>query len=199
MVARSRPIRAATIISVVTLLLVLTALMIQGSVLLVLPTEVSHELVIVHLLNHLERGAWLTHAVHLVKLVLSRDDLIHVLDNPPVLTRMSGETPRFRGRIEYLAHLLLLLVLLAIAIGDFEDVPECLGRFIIVFLAGLPLQSLFLLLVILGRLDGVDVLQPKVVSSSLWGGHDTSLSESLEAIEQTYARVFIQLEAGCRR
>ena len=114
--------------------------MIQVSVLLVLPTEVSHEFIIVHLLNHLERGAWLAHTVHLVKLVLSCDDLIDVLDNPAVLTRMSGETASIRGRIEHLAHLLLLLVLLAIAIGDFEDISECLRRLIIVFFAGLALQ-----------------------------------------------------------
>jgi len=66
LVARARPIRAATIISVVTLLLVLVALMIKVSVLLVLPTEVSHEFVIVHLLNDLERSAWLAQTVHLV-------------------------------------------------------------------------------------------------------------------------------------
>ena len=91
MVARPRTIRAATIISVMKLLLVQTVL-IQGSVLLVLPTEMPHEFVIIHLLNHLERGAWLTHTVHLVKLVLSCDDLIYVLDDPAVLTRMSGDT-----------------------------------------------------------------------------------------------------------
>jgi hypothetical protein len=112
---------------------------------------------------------------------------------------MSGETASIRGRIEYLAHLLLLLVLLAIAIGDFEDVSKCLRRLIIVFLAGLALQCLVLLLVIHGRFHGVDVLQPIVVSPSLWGGHDTSLSQSLEPIEETYARGLVQLEAGCRR
>jgi hypothetical protein len=166
---------------------------------MVLPTKMSHEFVIIHLLNYLERGGWLTHTVHLVKLVLSCNDLIDILDNPAVLTRMSGETASIRGRIENFADLLLLLVLLAIAIGDFEDVPECLWRFIIVFLARLALKCLLVLLVILARLDRVDVLQAIVVSSPLWGWHDASLPEGLEAIEETYTRAFIQLEAGCRR
>jgi hypothetical protein len=143
---------------------------------MVLPTKMSHEFVIIHLLNHLERSGWLTHAVHLVKLVLSCNDLINILDNAAVLTRMSGETASIRGRIENLADLLLLLVLLAIAIGDFEDIPECLRRLIIVFLTGLALECLFLLLVILARLYRVDVLQAIVVSSPLWRWHDASLS-----------------------
>jgi hypothetical protein len=58
---------------------------------------------------------------------------------------------------------------------------------------------LLLLLVILAGLDRVDVLQAIVVTSSLWRGHVASISKSLEAIEETYARVLIQLEAGCRR
>jgi len=171
------------------ILLLFWLIHIPCSVLLVIPTEVTHKFVIIHLFNHLELGAGLA-TIHLIELVLSRDNLIDILYNATIFTRMSGQPAGVRGSIVYFADLLLLLVLLTVAIRYLEYVFECLRGSVIVFLTALAPP----LLCIGSSLHAIDILNPLVVGSSLWGVHRASLTEGLHSIEEADAGLLIQFE-----
>jgi uncharacterized membrane protein YhaH (DUF805 family) len=126
----------------------------------------------------------------MVKFVLSRDDLIDVLNDTSILARMSGQATGIRGSVKYLAYLLLLLILLAITIRNLKNVSESLRWLIIVFLAALAPGESFLLIMLNG-VHAFDILDPIVISASLWGIHDASFPQSLHTIEKANTGILI--------
>lgn len=110
---------------------------------------------------------------------------------------MSRETTPVGAGIEYLADLLLLLVLFAVPIRYLEYVSESLRWLIIVFLTALPPSSLVVALLI-SNLNRVDICKAIEVGTSLRRVHHATLSKGLQTIEKADAPVFIQFEAGSR-